>query len=80
MKLKRTFLLLIMLISLHGFGQQNTPLEENFDASASLPENWTVEISTYGWLVKPWGYTEPNALAVPFHGTENKNDWVFTPK
>lgn len=71
----------LMIISLFSFGQQKQalPLNENFDASTDLPVGWTLQTTgTYGWMTRPWAYSEPNALSIPYE-TEEKNDWVFTP-
>jgi len=78
MNLRIIFSAVFLFFSILTFGQQDPPLNENFDASEDMPENWTLQTTTYGWMIKPWGYSEPNSLSVPFD-SENKDDWAFTP-
>jgi len=78
MNLRIIFSAVFLFFSILTFGQQDPPLNENFDESGDLPASWTLQTTTYGWMIKPWGYSEPNSLSVPFH-TDNKNDWAFAP-
>ncbi len=78
MNLRILFSTVFLFLSILTFGQQDPPLNENFDASNDLPENWTLQTTTFGWMIKDWGYSEPYSLSVPYD-TENKDDWAFSP-
>ncbi len=77
MKTKLFFALL--LISTIGFSQnkQSLPLNENFDASSSMPAGWTLETTTYDWEIQAWDGGK--AIVNPWDGSEDKAGWFFTP-
>lgn len=68
-----------MLISALAYSQnkQSLPLNENFDASSSLPTGWTLETTTYDWEVQDW--TVGKAIVNPWNSSEDKSGWFFTP-
>ena len=78
MKIKLfTFLFLIATTLSFSQNKQSLPLNENFDASSSMPSGWTLETSTYDWEIQNWD--DGKAIVNPWDGSDDKSGWFFTP-
>ncbi len=82
--MKKVLLLGLIFIQLSSFAQNRMtlPLFENFDSYTitETPTDWTLETENYNWMLRDFAYFSPSvSLTIPFHDTEEKKAWVFTP-